>query len=239
MATFFDLFDFDYAHRGLWTPNGAAENSLSAFGNAAHAGLGIEFDVRPSADGEIMVFHDPALARMTGGEGAFDARTASELSNFLLNGTADHVPTFDELLALWPQDLPLLTEMKIDGATDPVVFARTVGARLAAWDGLAAAMSFSEAAVRALPQSMMRGQLIYPSERTDHDAFQGVCTRAIKDGIDYLAVHHSDLDRIVDCPLPVVTWTVRTQDELSRARKHCAAIIFERLTPREVLDSGA
>jgi hypothetical protein len=49
---------------------------------------------------------------------------------------------------IWPYQLPLLTELKIDGNTDPEAFARRVGDRLAGhWKGFAAAMSFSEKAV--------------------------------------------------------------------------------------------
>ena len=55
----------DYAHRGLHG-NGIPENSLAAFRLAAEAGCGIELDVQLSRDGEVMVFHDYTLTRMTG-----------------------------------------------------------------------------------------------------------------------------------------------------------------------------
>ena len=51
MAKAFDLSAFAYAHRGLWLEAGPVENSLAAFRAAAEAGLGVEFDVRPAADG--------------------------------------------------------------------------------------------------------------------------------------------------------------------------------------------
>jgi glycerophosphoryl diester phosphodiesterase len=239
MAAFFDLHGFSYAHRGLWRSDGTPENSLGAFAAAAAAGLGIEFDVRPSADGEIMIFHDPLLERMSTAEGRFEALDAETLARTRLRPDTDYIPSFDALLEQWPDDLPLLTEMKIDGATDPVAFARRVGLRLLRWDGPAAAMSFSEAAVRALPDGIMRGQLIYPAARSDADAFTGVYQRAVDDGIDYLAVHHSDLDRLGRCRLPVVTWTVRTPDELGQARRTGAAIIFEHLPVADVLEPGA
>ena len=52
------LFDPAVAHRGLWSPTGAPENSLAAFHNACAHGYGIELDVQLSADGEAMVFHE-------------------------------------------------------------------------------------------------------------------------------------------------------------------------------------
>src|SRR3569623_3654743 len=74
------LFDPPVAHRGLWSPDGAPENSLAAFQAACAAGYGIELDVQLSADGEAMVFHDGGLKRMTGLEARLSDLTTSELA---------------------------------------------------------------------------------------------------------------------------------------------------------------
>ena len=57
-----------YAHRGLHDES-KAENSMSAFRAAKEHGYGIELDVRLSKDGELVVFHDETLTRVTGNEG--------------------------------------------------------------------------------------------------------------------------------------------------------------------------
>ncbi len=74
------------AHRGLWTPDGAPENSLAAFQAACAAGYGIELDVQLTADGEAMVFHDDNLERMTGAEARLRDRTAADLRELRLAG---------------------------------------------------------------------------------------------------------------------------------------------------------
>jgi glycerophosphoryl diester phosphodiesterase len=94
------LFHPAVAHRGLWSPGGAPENSLAAFQAACAAGYGIELDVQLSADGEAMVFHDDNLARMTGVEGRIGDRTAADLSELRLAGTDEKIPTLAETLAL-------------------------------------------------------------------------------------------------------------------------------------------
>ena len=71
------LLDPPVAHRGLWSPKGAPENSLAAFEAAVDGGFGIELDVRLSSDGEVMVFHDAGLERMCGTQGRLADRTAS------------------------------------------------------------------------------------------------------------------------------------------------------------------
>jgi glycerophosphoryl diester phosphodiesterase len=94
------LFHPPIAHRGLWSPDGPPENSLGAFQAACAAGYAIELDVRLSADGEAMVFHDDRLKRMTGEDGRVRDRSAAELSELRLNGTDEKIPTLLETLAL-------------------------------------------------------------------------------------------------------------------------------------------
>jgi glycerophosphoryl diester phosphodiesterase len=235
MAKAFDLNAFFYAHRGLWTKDAVPENSLASFVAAAEAGLGIEFDVRPSEEGEIMIFHDPVIERMTALRGLVEQYRTSVLHTLTLGDTDEHIPTLDDLLAMWPERLPLLCEMKIDGTTDPDRFARKVGARLAKWDGIAAAMSFSEDAVRALPKGLMRGQLVYPAGPVGGDRTDAIVERALADGIDYLAVHYSDVSRVAELvggrDVPVVVWTVRSDADLAAVRPYKAAIIFEHIDP--------
>lgn len=243
MARRFALKDFAYAHRGLWTKDGLPENSLGSFRAAAEAGFGIEFDLRPSADGEVMVFHDPLLERMTGIEGQFESRPARDLKSHRLNGGNEPVPAFEDLLAFWPKDLPMLAEMKIDGGTDPVAFAGKVGARLMDWPGLAAAMSFSEIAVRALPEGLMRGQLIGPTEHLGEAYFDAFAERAIADGIDYIAVHYTDAARAAAATagkdMPFAVWTLRAEADLAALEPYRPALIFEHFSPALALDALA
>lgn len=104
-----------YAHRGLWGGD-AAENSLSAFSRAAQMGYGIELDVQLSADGEVVVFHDESLLRVTGQEGSLFERDLAFLKTLRLSGTDDTIPTLREVLSLVDGRVPLLVEIKSDHA---------------------------------------------------------------------------------------------------------------------------
>lgn len=47
------------AHRGFWDTEGSAQNSIASLQKAArHEIWGIEFDVRLTSDGEVILFHD-------------------------------------------------------------------------------------------------------------------------------------------------------------------------------------
>ena len=230
LAKRFTLSDFAYAHRGLWTPAGPAENSLRACLAAAEAGLGIEFDVRPSADGVPMVFHDAILDRMTSETGLFETYSAVELEAMSLNG-GGAIFSLATLLADWPGMTPLLCEMKIDGATDPAEFAHTVGQILSAYNGPAAAMSFSARAVAALPESLIRGQLIDAKKHSGEDAFNARLGKITPAHADYIACHTSDARDVRayadTCDLPVIVWTVKDPETCSRLKSIVDAQIFE------------
>jgi glycerophosphoryl diester phosphodiesterase len=243
MARRFVLKDFAYAHRGLWTKDGLPENSLGSFRAAADAGLGIEFDLRLSADGEVMVFHDPDLQRMTGAAGVLETLPVTALRSHRLKGGDEPLPSFEDLLSIWPHHLPMLAEMKIDGSTDPAAFARKVGQRLLDWPGLAAAMSFSHVAVRALPEGLMRGQLIAQSSEYGEAYFDAFAKAAIADGIDYLAVHYTDAARAAamldGLDMPFVVWTVNTEADLAALKPYKPAVIFEHFSPALALGAIA
>ena len=66
------------AHRG--DSSHAPENTIAAFRRAVEAGAdGIEFDVRLSRDGEVVVFHDSSLNRIAGRKSKVIQSTAEEL----------------------------------------------------------------------------------------------------------------------------------------------------------------
>ena len=101
----------DYAHRGLYG-NGVPENSLRAFSLACEAGYGIELDVQLSLDGEVMVFHDDSLARMTGCDKLLCRTDASELQKLRLLDSEETIPTLQQVLETVNGRVPLLIELK-------------------------------------------------------------------------------------------------------------------------------
>ena len=103
----------DYAHRGLHG-NGVVENSLEAFKLAVNNNFGIELDVQLSKDGEVVVFHDGTLNRMTGVDKNVIDLTLAELKELNLLNSNQKIPTFKEVLALVDGKVPLLVEIKGD-----------------------------------------------------------------------------------------------------------------------------
>ncbi len=84
----------------------APENTLEAIAAGLAAGAaGVEVDVRRSLDGNLVLMHDPDVARTTDGTGRVDEMTVAQLR-------ALHVPTLDETLAAVPREALLVLELK-------------------------------------------------------------------------------------------------------------------------------
>jgi glycerophosphoryl diester phosphodiesterase len=106
------------AHRGgalLWV-----ENSLPAFREALALGVGaLEFDLHLTADGEVVVIHDPTLDRTTSGTGAVRDATLAALAPIRLKTrdgavTTERIPTLAQVLDLAaPTRVELLPEIKV------------------------------------------------------------------------------------------------------------------------------
>ena len=91
-------------HRGA--PAEAPENTLPSFQRAADLRVdAFEFDVRLTADGAVVVHHDPTLERTTDLAGPVLARTLAQLQS------ATAIPTLDEVLGAFPS-MPMLVELK-------------------------------------------------------------------------------------------------------------------------------
>jgi glycerophosphoryl diester phosphodiesterase len=106
------------AHRGgagLWP-----EASLGAFRNSIALGVDfLEFDLHMTADGEVVVIHDPTLERTTTGHGAVRDATLADLARVRIKGrdggvTGEPVPTFAQVLDLAaPTAVQVLPEIKV------------------------------------------------------------------------------------------------------------------------------
>jgi glycerophosphoryl diester phosphodiesterase len=121
-------------HRGACAH--APENTLASFAKAAELGCAmVEFDVRLSADGVPVVFHDDTLERCTNGRGPVGRLTAVQLAR-LDAGGGEPVPTLAQVLALCAaRGLGVNMEIKPDrGAGDATARAALAVAR-AQWRG--------------------------------------------------------------------------------------------------------
>ena len=229
-----------FAHRGLHDSE-KAENSLSAFATAVECGYGIELDVRLSKDGELVVFHDDTLDRMTDVKGRVDSFTAEELSKIRLGGTNDGVPTFREVLKIVDGKIPLLVEMKEDLGKYGV--AKKTAEMLREYKGEYIVESFNPLSLAyfgTLMPEVARGLLC--TNYLKNPKTRNVKTFAVQNMLlnvrckpDFIAYDHAEwrdggisMIRTFYPKTPLICWTVRTPEEEAAAKKHgFTSFIFE------------
>lgn len=225
-----------YAHRGLWSKR-LAENSLSAFRAAVEAGVGIELDVQLSADGEVVVFHDDHLGRVTGENARVREKTAEELAALSLSGTGEGVPTLKEVLAVVDGKVPLLVELKSDYAR--TLLCEKTAAILDTYKGPYMIESFHPFIVRWFRRhrpAVVRGQLyswVYGKRGNRSLSFLILSLLLLNVAArpDFMA-YDVECQRVLPLRLCLlwrpyrVVWTVRKKEQLLAA-KGADTVIFE------------
>ncbi|MCR5079081.1 MAG: hypothetical protein K6B65_04085 [Bacilli bacterium] len=101
------------AHRGLHNKE-VSENSLKAFSLAIENNIPFEFDVHLSKDEKIIVCHDAELERVTGKKGYIPELTLEQIKKEYRLKDGQEVPTFEEVLSLNPNKVPMVIELKVD-----------------------------------------------------------------------------------------------------------------------------
>jgi glycerophosphoryl diester phosphodiesterase len=101
------------AHRGGPGGNDAPEGTIGAFEASIEAGADwLEFDVRRTADGELVVLHDDTVDRTTNGTGPITDLTLAE-AQALDAGAGARIPTVEDVVDLAKRSgVPILPEIK-------------------------------------------------------------------------------------------------------------------------------
>jgi glycerophosphoryl diester phosphodiesterase len=239
------------AHRGLHDHE-KPENSTAAFRAAISAGYAIETDVRLSRDGELVVFHDDTLTRMTGVNKPVETLDASELTRLRLADTQECIPLFSDFLNELGGSVPLLLEIKNVPNADTKEYLRKIACALEEYrkkfDGEVAIQSFN-------PFYMQKMKKIFPgvpygvlgTATSAKEDFGGSAlwrfkARAVKNMSFNKRVDPTFISyNFWDFPQKSVNkfqgiklaWTVRSPEEERNARKYADNIIFENYLPEK------
>lgn len=226
------------AHRGLHRGQTVPENSLWAFESAIAQGYPIELDVQLLADGELAVFHDKTLDRLTGQRGLLSQHTLATLRSFHLYHTDQRIPSLSEALALIEGRVPVLIEIKNEGPVGTLE--RSLLKTLANYRGEFAVQSFNPLSLawfRHHAPHIWRGQLSSGVGRAPAPWHLAIAHRNLlfnwASRPHFIAYDLRSLPRlattVAQCAfrLPLITWTVRTPADQAKAKRWADNYIFD------------
>ncbi|RLM90406.1 glycerophosphodiester phosphodiesterase [Halobellus sp. Atlit-38R] len=107
------------AHRGCLTQY--PENTLRAFRRSASVVDMIETDVQRCGSGELVIFHDETLDRVTDGTGEVASTPLADLKEVSILGSGESIPTLTEAFEAVPTDVGLNLELKGRGVAPETV----------------------------------------------------------------------------------------------------------------------
>jgi len=223
------------AHRGLHDKSaGRMENSLSAARAAVEAGYAIEVDLHPSNDGVPMVFHDDQLDRLTDMKGAFRAHKADDLGQIHLGGTADTVPTLNQLLELVDGEVGLVLELKGIAGED-AGFVQAVLNTLKDYGGPVAIMSFNHWLLEDA-RKLNTGVPVGLTAEGNEKLYQLHTDTVQRLGLEFVSYGIDDLpNRFVrefrEAGSPVISWTIKNRELAAKSALYADQITFEGFLP--------
>jgi glycerophosphoryl diester phosphodiesterase len=236
------------AHRGLHDrTRGIIENMPGAALAAIDGNFAIECDIQLTADGEAMVHHDDELGRLTEGSGALLRLTSTALRDVHFKDTPERMMSLADLCILVRGRVPIIVEVKSHFDGDRRLVKRMAEV-LASYSGPVAGMSFDPDQVVALREMIPerpRG-IVAQSDYTEADWPEA--TPAQREGMRHLkhvlrTRPHFVAYWVNDLPaptpwiarhifgLPLLTWTVRTAEQRTRAGRYADQMIFEGFRP--------
>ena len=199
------------AHRGC--AGQSPENTLAAIERAAPHVDAVEIDVRRCASGELVVFHDAELDRLTGATGRVEDADWEDLRGLTVLDSGEPIPRLGEALAAVPDGTAVNVELKTpDVAADALDAVREAGT-----DALFSSFLPSELArLRDLDPATDRALLVTdgPPERAVDAATELGCV-AVHPPID-VATGARFVERAHEAGLAVNAWTASDREDAER-----------------------
>lgn len=235
------LTDKYVAHRGLFDNITLPENSLPAFENAVKNNFAIEMDVQMTKDGVLVVFHDDEMSRMTSLKGDIREKSYDEIKDACLLGTQHKIPTFEQFLECINGRTQLVIEIKTHKNIGTVE--QKVLDVLSGYTGEYCIESFNPLIVRWFKvhaPNIVRGQLSYDFK----DAPFGRLKKRMLSNLwlckwngsqfiafDEQSVAENKAVARYRKKIPVICWTVKSQQRLDFLEQYCDNVIFDSFLP--------
>lgn len=191
------------------------ENTIHAITASAPHVDAVEIDVLRCGSGELVLFHDEGLGRVTGHDGRLAETPWERLADLRVGGSDEPIPRFAAAVAAWPEGLAMNLDVHEPGIAPDAL------AELADFDERVILSSTSEAVLHEAseaPVPVESGLSFYEDPERN-------VGRAAELGCAFVHVHYrlaleTDLvERAHEAGLAVDAWTVEDAPTLARLRE--------------------
>jgi glycerophosphoryl diester phosphodiesterase len=205
----------------------------------------IELDVHLLSDGEVVVFHDDDLLRLTGDKRLTTKVKSSDLRELRLFGTDEKIPLMEDVLRLVDGKVPLLIEIKClehNGKLESALMKILNG-----YEGEYALQSFNPLTLAWIKKHHPRVRRGLLSGGLEDEGLSPAKKFALKNLLslpvvapDFIGYEWSFLESSAanfvrnSTRIPLIAWTVRSEEIYRRCHDLCHNIIFEGFVPEEV-----
>lgn len=219
------------AHRGVHNKEkGIIENTLEAFQKAIEKNYSIELDLHCTKDGEVIVFHDDNLKRITGVDKNIKDTTFKDIQELSV------IPRFSDVLKLVDGKVSILIELKTDNKVG-ILESKTMEL-LKNYKGKYAIQSFNPFSIMWLKNNfpnVVRGQLV---SKFENEKMNTIKKWLLKNMVfnfltkpDFISYHIDDLSyqEILNIKKKrlILGWTVRTKEKYEELISYYDNLICE------------
>lgn len=228
------LFKVPITHRGLFDEN-YPENTIPAFLESIKMGFAIELDVQMTADGELVVFHDDNVKRLTGKNLDIRDLTYEEVSKLRPLKKEYPIPTFKEFLQVVNGQVPIVVEVKTQlykGIEEKVV------AHLKDYKGEFTVQSFNPVIIKRIHKLAPEFIVGILTTRESNKYVPRIINFLMHKlwykmyvDFDYLNMRIMDLEYYGEKKLKkfnLICWTVKNKEDLEIAKTYAKNFIFEK-----------
>jgi len=182
---------------------------------------GIEIDVFRCFSGEIVVFHDKTLNKLTNGTGYIEKNTLSELKELKILGSTHSIPTLEEVINSIGKDVFLNIELKgsntSKGSLEMVKKYIKLG-KINSTDILFSSFNWNELRELRTLDKDMKIALV-----TDKDPLLAIESalnlNAVAINPNYKNLNKENVKKIFNSGLKIYTWTVNNKKDIVRVKK--------------------
>lgn len=221
--------------------NGVVENTISSFKNAIEKGYAIELDVQILKDGNLIVFHDNNLFRLTGVNKRVSECSIEYIKSLNLLNTNEKIPTFKEVLDEINGKTSIMIEIKRDILSHGIE--SKILEILKGYTGNYCIGSFNPFSIlwfRNNAYNIPRGLLMTKDISGLKKLFVSIVNSnnfvnsMLK--LDFLSYRYTDInDKVVKkCKKKgkyLFAWTIRSKENYDKIKNICDGIIFENFIP--------